>query len=33
MMSTGQPDNQTMKPGQVIEYNKRNIVLQKLCKK
>ena len=26
-------DNQTMKPGQLIEYNKKNIFLQKLCKK
>ena len=25
--------NQTMKLGQLIEYNKRNIFLQKLCKK
>ena len=26
-------DNQTMKFGQLIEYNKRNIFLEKLCKK
>ena len=26
-------DNQTMKFGQLIEYNKRNIFLQKLCGK
>ena len=26
-------DNQTMKFGQLIEYNKRNIFLQKLCRK
>ena len=26
-------DNQKMKFGQVIEYNKRNIFLQKLCRK
>ena len=25
--------NKTMKLGQLIEYNKRNIFLQKLCKK
>ena len=25
--------NQTMKFGQLIEYNKRNIFLQKLCEK
>ena len=25
--------NQTMKFGQLIEYNKRNIFLQKLCRK
>ena len=25
--------NQTMKLGQIIEYNKRNIFLQKLCGK
>ena len=25
--------NQTMKFGQLIEYNKRNIFLQKLCQK
>ena len=25
-------DNQTLKVGQVIEYNKRNIFLQKSCK-
>ena len=25
--------NQTMKPGQLIECNKRSIFLQKLCKK
>ena len=25
--------NQTMKPDQLIEYNKRNIFLQKLCEK
>ena len=25
--------NQTMKSGQLIEYNKRNIFLQKLCGK
>ena len=25
--------NQTMKSGQLIEYNKRNIFLQKLCRK
>ena len=26
-------DNQTMKFGQLIEYNKRNIFLQKVCRK
>ena len=26
-------DNQTMKFGQLTEYNKRNIFLQKLCEK
>ena len=26
-------DNQTMKFGQLIEYNKTNIFLQKLCQK
>ena len=26
-------DNQTMKFGQLIEYNNRNIFLQKLCRK
>ena len=26
-------DNLTMKFGQLIEYNKRNIFLQKLCRK
>ena len=26
-------DNQTMKFGQLIEYNKKNIFLQKLCGK
>ena len=26
-------DNQTMKFGQLIEYNKRHIFLQKLCRK
>ena len=26
-------DNQTMKFGQLIEYNKRNIFLQNLCRK
>ena len=26
-------DNQTMKFGQLIEHNKRNIFLQKLCRK
>ena len=26
-------DNQTMKFGQLIEYNKGNIFLQKLCRK
>ena len=26
-------DNQTMKLGQLIEYIKRNILLQKLCRK
>ena len=26
-------DNQTMKFGQLLEYNKRNIFIQKLCEK
>ena len=26
-------DNQTMKLGKLIKYNKRNIFLQKLCRK
>ena len=26
-------DNQTMKLGQLIEYNKKNIFLQKMCEK
>ena len=26
-------DNQTMKFGQLIEYNERNVFLQKLCRK
>ena len=31
--SSQSKDNQTMKSGQLIKYNKRNIFLQKLCGK